>query len=296
MTSRLRYRIALAAVAAAGAIACGQAAVAQAPTSPAPPAPAEPSVPLPAPANAEPGLLSAGGALDAPTPNVVMTLRAGVQVSPSYLGSDDYELGPDLAARFDYVRFPGGFEYGSSRTVGFRTGWGIQGSFRYLGERDKDAIKGLDDIPWSLEAGLGVGYEQRNWRAFADVRYGFVGHNSWVGELGADAISYPIEGLTLTVGPRFQFGTDKFAETYFGVSPSESAASGLDAYDASGGLLATGVEIGARYLFNERWGLEGAISYDRLVNDAADSPVTGTGSPDQYSARIGITRRISLDF
>ena len=242
------------------------------------------------------GLLAAGGALDSATPDIVMTLRAGVQVSPSYFGSDDYELGPDISARFDYVRFPGGFEYGSSRTVGFRTGWGVQGSFRYIGERDDDAIEGLDNVPWSVEAGLGLGYEQRNWRAFADVRYGVVGHNTWVGELGADAIAYPIEGLTLTAGPRLQFGTDNFAQTYFGISTQESAASGLDTYAASGGLLATGVEVGARYLFNERWGVEGAIGYDRLVNDAANSPITGQGSPDQYTARIGITRRISLDF
>lgn len=285
----------VAVMAALASVVVGSAASAQAPTSPSPPVPAEPSVPVPPPAN-RPGLLSAGGALDSATPDIVMTLRAGVQVSPSYFGSDEYKLGPDFSARFDYVRFPGGFEYGSSRTVGFRTGWGIQGSFRYIGERDKDAIPGLDDIPWSVEAGLGVGYEQRNWRAFADVRYGFVGHNAWVGELGADAIAYPIDGLTLTAGPRFQFGADNFAQTYFGVSPAESAASGLATFDASGGLLATGLEIGARYLFNERWGVEGAIGYDRLMNDAADSPITAQGSPDQYTARIGITRRISLDF
>jgi outer membrane protein len=282
-------------IAAGVALHAGEAS-AQAPTSPAPPIPAEPSVPVPPPANAQPGILSAGGALDARTPDIVATLRAGVAVSPSYFGSDEYDIGPDLAARIDYVRFPGGFEYGSSRTVGFRTGWGIQGSFRYIGERKKDDIPGLDDVDWTAEAGLGVGYEQRSWRAFADVRYGIIGHNTWVGEIGADAISYPIEGLTLTAGPRLQFGTDNFAQTYFGISAEESAASGLEAYDASGGLLATGLEIGARYLFNERWGVEGAIGYDRLVNDAADSPITRTGSADQYSARIGITRRISLDF
>jgi outer membrane scaffolding protein for murein synthesis (MipA/OmpV family) len=293
MTSAKQGSLALVAVATLAA----SAGVAIAQTAPAsPPVPAEPSVPIPRPANEKPGLLAAGGTLDSATPDIVVTLRAGVQVSPAYFGSDEYELGPDLAARFDYVRFPGGFEYGSSRTVGFRTGWGLQGSFRYIGEREDDAIEGLDDVPWSAEAGLGVGYEQRNWRAFTDVRYGFVGHNAWVGEIGADAIAYPVEGLTLTAGPRFQFGTDSFAQTYFGVSPEESAASGLEPFHASGGLLATGVEIGARYLFNERWGVEGAATYDRLVGDAADSPITDQGSPDQYGVRIGITRRISLDF
>ena len=36
--------------------------------------------------------------------------------------------------------------------------------------------------------------------------------------------------------------------------------------------------LGARYLFNERWGVEGSASWDRLLNDAADSPITEQGS------------------
>ena len=228
--------------------------------------------PLPCGA-ARPALTTAAGVIDATDPDLVLTVRAGVQVSPAYLGSDDYEVGPDFAARLDYIRFPNGFEFGSGRAVGFRTGWGLRGSARYLGERDSDdhdEIEGLDDVDWSFELGLGVGYEQRNWRAFTDVRYGFVGHNAWVGEIGADGIAYPLDGLTLTLGPRLSFGTDAFAQTYFGVTPEESAASGLDPYDASGGLLGAGVEFGARYLFNERWGVEGAASWNVLVNDAAE--------------------------
>ena len=244
-----------------------------------------------------PALQTGSGIIDAVNPDLVLTVRAGVQVSPAYLGSDDYEVGPDFAARLDYIRLPGGFEFGSGRTVGFRSGWGVRGSARYLGERnadEHDEIKGLDDVDWSFELGLGVGYEQRNWRAFTDVRYGVIGHNAWVGEMGADGIAYPLEGLTL--GPRLSFGTDNFAETYFGVTPSESDASGLPVFNASGGLLGAGVELGARYRFNDRWGVEGAASWNRLVNDAADSPVTATGSADQYEFRVGITRSISLDF
>ncbi len=293
-----RYKLGALLLALAAGAAAGSA-TAQTLGTASPPVPAEPSVPIAAPSNAQPGLFDAGGALDASTPDVVMTLRAGVAVSPSYFGSKHYDLGPDIAARFDFVRFPGGFEYGSSRSVGFRQGWGLQGSFRYIGKRDSDAhdeIKGLDNIDFSAEAGLGIGYEQRNWRVFSDVRYGFLGHNAWVGDAGADGIAYPLPGLTLTAGPRFSFGSNQFAQTYFGISNQESINSGLPAYDASGGLLGAGVEIGARYLFNERWGVEGAANWQRLLNSASDSPVTQTGSDDQYSLRIGITRRISLDF
>ncbi|MFO1142090.1 MAG: MipA/OmpV family protein [Amaricoccus sp.] len=286
------------AAALATVVASSGVALAQAPSALTPPAPAEPSIPVPPPAGTQPGMLDAGGALDRPNPDVVVTVRAGVEVSPSYFGSKDYVVGPDIAARVDFLRFPGGFTYGSSRTVGFREGWGLQGSFRYIGNRDgKDELVGLDNVPWSAEVGLGLGYEQRNWRAFTDVRYGVVGHNSWVGELGADAIAYPVEGLTLTAGPRLSFGSDMFAQTYFGISNSESAANGtLPPYQANGGLLGAGVEIGARYLFNERWGVEGAANWQRLVNSAADSPIAEQGDDNQYSLRIGITRRISLDF
>ena len=149
-----------------------------------------------------------------------------MEVSPAYFGSDDYELGPDVAFRIDYLRLPFGLEFGSVRTVGFQTGFGLQGSARYIGKRDSsesEDIRGLEDIDWSFELGLGVGYEQRNYRVFADARYGVIGHHSWVGQVGADGIAYPIDGLTLTLGPRLDFGDRRFTDTYFGISASESA-------------------------------------------------------------------------
>jgi MipA family protein len=246
-----------------------------------------------------PGLLSAEGVLDRPDPDAVITIRGGIQVSPAYLGSDDMEFGPDVSVRLDYLRLPGGLSYGSNQTVGYRTGLGLQGSLRFVDERDSsdhDEIDGLDDVDLSFEAGLGLGYEQRNYRVFANARYGLIGHNSWTGEVGADGIAYPVEGLTLTFGPRLSLGDERFTETYFGVSESEADLSGLDPYDPDGGLVGVGVVLGARYLWNDRWGIEGAARYDRLTSDAADSPITETGSADQYTFTLGITRRISLDF
>ncbi|MEM8571663.1 MAG: MipA/OmpV family protein [Pseudomonadota bacterium] len=246
-----------------------------------------------------PGLLGNDGVLDAPNPDAVMTIRGGIQVSPAYFGSDESELGPDASFRIDYLRFPNGFEYGSSQTVGFRQGFGLQGAFKFIGKRDSseyDEIDGLDDVDLSIEAGLGVGYEQRNYRVFANARYGVIGHNSWTGEVGADGIAYPVDGLTLTFGPRLSLGSDRFAETYYGVNERGAERSGLSEFDAEGGLLGVGVVVAARYLWNERWGVEGAARYDRLTNDAADSPITEAGSSDQYTFTLGITRRISLDF
>ncbi len=248
-----------------------------------------------------PGFLAAGGAWDSPTPDMVIAVGGGVSISPAYFGSDEYETGGYGIGRIDYLRFPNGFEFGSGRAVGFREGLGLRGSVRYISHRNSsnyEDLSGLDNVPWAFEAGLGLGYEQRNYRVFADARYGVIGTNAWVGDVGADAIAYPIQGLTLTLGPRIGWGSSRFADTYFGVSASEAAAStsGLEEFDASGGLLSGGVLLEARYLLNERWGVEGSAAWDRLLNDAADSPITELGSADQYEVRLGLTRRISLDF
>ncbi len=246
-----------------------------------------------------PALMGEGGHLDAPNPDVIITLRAGGSVEPAYPGSGDSEAEANAKARIDYLRFPNGFEYGSGDTVGFRTGLGLRGTVRYLPNRNSsrhDELTGLDNIPWAFESGIGLGYEQRSYRVFADVRYGVIGSHAWRGDIGADAIAYPIDGLTLTLGPRLGFASSRFTDTYFGVSDRESERSGIEAFNAEGGLTSAGVEVTARYLFNDRWGVEGEATWERLLNDAADSPITRNGNADQYSLSLGLTRRISLDF
>ena len=48
---------------------------------------------------------------------------------------------------------------------------------------------------------MGIGYEQAQYRFFADARYGFFGHEAFVGQIGADIIARPVDGLTVTFPP-----------------------------------------------------------------------------------------------
>ncbi len=57
-----------------------------------------------------PGFLTAGGAFDAQDPDMVITIGGGVDVSPAYFGSDEYETGGYGIGRIDFLRFPNGFE------------------------------------------------------------------------------------------------------------------------------------------------------------------------------------------
>ncbi|SDL28452.1 MipA/OmpV family protein [Aliiruegeria lutimaris] len=236
-----------------------------------------------------------------PTKNVILRydIRAGVQARPAYFGSDEMVASPDFALHFDYARLKGLGEYGDPNGTGVPRAVGVRGSLRFIGKRsadDFDELEGLEDIDPSLELGVGLVYRQKNFEAFGDVRYGAIGHNGFVGELGADAIVFPNERWEFRLGPRMVFGDDKFANTYFGVSDSESADSGLASYNADGGLLGAGFEAKARYRFNDLWGLEASVRADRLLNSAADSPITEMGSEDQFRIRLGITRELVLQF
>ncbi|MFV0360686.1 MipA/OmpV family protein [Tropicimonas sp.] len=225
-------------------------------------------------------------------------VRLGAKSQPAYFGSDEYVAAPDFAIKFDYARLKGLAEFGSLSDDPPARAFGLRGSLRYIGERDSseyDEIDGLDDIDAALELGLGLVYRERNFRAFADARYG-IGHDSFAGELGMDGIMYPSDNWELRAGPRLIWGANSFADTYFSVNAEEAAKSGLSEYHADGGLLGAGFEARARYRFNDLWGVEAAVRGDRLINDAADSPITGRGSRDQWTVRLGITRELILQF
>lgn len=233
------------------------------------------------------------------SPAVRFTIGAGASYTPDYPGSDSYSFGPSGTLRFDYIRLPGGMEFGSSNAVGFVSGFGPRGSARYMPSRkasDNHELRGLDDVDAALELGGGLGYDAEYWRAFADLRYGVIGHHAWVGEFGADAILRPNEQLTVNFGPRASWGASRYMNTYFGVSGSESNSSGLDDYDASAGFYGVGVELNARYEFAPDWGVEGKVGYERLIGDAADSPITDMGSANQFGFQVMITRSLSLGF
>jgi MipA family protein len=228
-----------------------------------------------------------------------ITGGVGIGAAPDYFGSDDVSFGATGVLRLDYLRLPGGIEFGSVGVPGLVTGFGPRGSVRYIGSRrasNNPELRGLDDVDRTLEVGLGLGYDAEFARAFADVRYGFGGHEGFAGEVGADALLYPMENVIVNLGPRAAWGDGDFMGTYFGISDRESAASNLPAFNASSGFYAVGVEVGARYQFSPAWGVEGRVTYDYLVNDAADSPITDMGSRNQIGGRVMITRSISLGF
>ena len=218
-------------------------------------------------------------------------LGVGPAVSPGYFGADETVISPTGSFQLERL------EFGNRTLGGDRPGLGFEGAFGLVGARkasDFSELEGLEDIDPSLELGGGLRFSQPNYDVFANLRYGVIGHESLVGELGGDVILQPTEQLELRAGPRVKWGSDDYAQTYFGITAEESAASDFEAFDAEGGILSQGIQARATYQFNDDWGLTGTIRYDQLVEDAADSPITQT--EDQLSGSLVVTRKVTFGF
>lgn len=233
------------------------------------------------------------------TPGMSATVGFGARVQPGYFGSDSYVTRPAGAVVLHSLNI-GQLSFGDPIPGERELGFNVTGAFRRVLARqaeDHPELTGLRDVGFAIEMGLGLDYDAENWRAFADLRRGVIGHQTWLGELGADAILSPTSDLHLSVGPRLLFGSDAYAETYFGVSASEAMASGsIPAFDASGGLLSAGVEAQVTYDLTPQWSAVGRLRVTHLLGDAESSPITALGTPLQADLRVTLQRHFTLAF
>lgn len=228
---------------------------------------------------------------------VGVTVGLGAEGVPDYFGASGMHIAPTGAFTIQRLVLPGGFGIGSESALPTDPGFGPRGAFRFVPARsssDYGELEGLDDIDYAVEVGLGLFQITERTRIYGEVRRGFVGHEGWVAEAGIDAILRPTDRLVLTAGPRVHWGDEEFVSTYFGVTPAEAAESQYAAYSPNGGLVSLGVELNARYDFQNGWGLHGTLGWRRLEGDAARSPITEEGSADQFGARLIVTRTFSL--
>jgi outer membrane scaffolding protein for murein synthesis (MipA/OmpV family) len=96
--------------------------------------------------------------------------------------------------------------------------------------------------------------------------------------------------LEFKLGAHLTWASEDYMDEYFGVRGSESVKSGLSKFNASSGFKDTGIGLTGHYMFNQKWGLLGNVSYTRMLNDAEDSPlVDDVGDKNQYEAVLAVT-------
>jgi outer membrane protein len=157
-------------------------------------------------------------------------------------------------------------------------------------------LNGLGDVKTTVELGGFVEYYPVDWfRTRGELRQGIGGHHGVVADLSADVIMPVIQRFTVSFGPRFTWESTKATAPYFGIDAVQAMATGLPAFNAKGGAHSAGAGAQVSYRINPQWEVHAYVEYERLLGDAAASPlVTLRGSPNQTT--VGIGASYSFDF
>lgn len=230
----------------------------------------------------------------------IISVGAGAQILPQYPGAEDYEINPlfmgfvrregdpiPFRTPDDGIDFPlvsgGAFEFGPL--------------VQFQSERDEEDVGApVGDIGFTVEVGAFANLHLgENFRLRFEGQKGIGGHEALTGTVAADfALRSGLDTL-FTIGPRVRFNDDDYADAYFGVTPAAAAASGLPAYDPEGGLRSVGAMAGITHQLSRSIGVYAYAGYDRLVGDAADSPIVQRlGSENQFSAGLALFFSFSL--
>jgi outer membrane protein len=219
----------------------------------------------------------------------------GPNIYPSFPGSDSYDIGPLIEferARgdelFDFEAPDDSFGFSLIDSGGFSLGPVVS----WEGARSADDVgANLPKVKFSIEPGAFASLDlAENFRLRAEVRKGVTGHKGWIGMAGADFVMRDGDNWLFSVGPRVSWSNNRYHDAWFGVSPAAAFASGLPAYNPGGGLHAYGATASFLTQLGPRWGIYTYAKYDRLIGDAADSPIVRQlGSRDQLSGGMALT-------
>lgn len=224
----------------------------------------------------------------------------GGELKPKFIGSDDVEFGPlwdiDLAPGTNPFSFEapddsfgirlfskGGFTVGPSANIEWK-------------RKESDVGAPVGKVKTTVEIGGFADYlPSETIRLRAELRKGVNGHDGLVGSIGADRIWRDGDRYVFSIGPRVLFSDAKYQRAYFGVNDAAAVASGLPTYRPSGGVYAVAASSGLSYQFSPRFGAFGYARYERLVGDAAKSPIVrDLGSRNQLSGGIGLNYTFTI--
>lgn len=221
-------------------------------------------------------------------------IMLGPQLSPAWPGADTYRVGPYM----DFTRTrERQFEFEApDQSFGppliHSSNFAIGPAFGVVRKRSAaDIGADLPKVGFSIEAGaFAQVYVTPELRVRVDGRKGITGHKGWIGEISADYIARQGDDWQFSIGPRVTLGDAKYMRAYFGVTPAAAVTSGLSAYNPRSGVQSLGVTASYHRMLNKNWGIAVFGRYDRLVGDAADSPVVRQlGSRTQPSGGVGLT-------
>ena len=229
-------------------------------------------------------------------------VRVGVggQLKPKFIGSDETQVLPlfdvDIARGDNLFPFEApddGFGIRLFSKNGFSVGPVVNLQSK---RKESDVGAPVGKVKTTIEVGGFVEYElSESLRLRSELRKGLGGHDGVVGSVGADYVVRDGDKYVFSIGPRALFSNARFQRAYFGIDDAAALASGLPAYRPDGGIYALAAASGLTYQFSPQFGMFGYARYERLVGDAAKSPIVREfGSRNQLSGGIGLSYTFNI--
>ena len=225
----------------------------------------------------------------------VFTIGLGAAFAPDYEGSNDYQPVPLWNLRAGNLYHPETYVQvlGPVLRSNFLPSdhWRLGVSGRYIPERDHvedDIVDEFDSVDASFLLGVMAGYDfiagrQQDLGIMLDVKQDVAGDNGFLGTLQGFYGAALSKRSRLGLGIETTWASEDYMSSYFGVSASDAAQSGLNQFDADEGLKDVAVSASLTYAFGKRWSVTGVGRYARLLNDAEDSPIVDDrGDANQF--------------
>ena len=220
-----------------------------------------------------------------------VSVGGGLIVAPSFSGAGNYSLlaVPDLRVAYKDLFFAnvrdgigyaivnrGGWRIGPVATYTFPRSEKDGGSvFRVAGSRD-NALQGMGDVPGTFSLGGFVEYSLKPYKVQLHLHKGISGHEGLAaeGKLSyGGTLQFAGPPLIYSFGPHIKFGDHAYTNAYWGVTPEQSARSGLEPYRVGEGITAYGANAFALYPLLKSVSVSIIAGFDRLAPPVANSPL-----------------------
>ncbi|HTH99244.1 MAG TPA: MipA/OmpV family protein [Stellaceae bacterium] len=221
-----------------------------------------------------------------PMPKWDISFGPAFDYQPDFEGSNSYKAQPGLAldVRYRDIAFIStgeGVGVNLLRGKTYRAGVAITYDLGRSGD-DNHHLRSLDNIATAPEVKVFADYvflptvAGHQWPIVTriDARRGFGGNNGYIGDLSLYAPVTGSKTFFVFVGPTVSAADSTYMRNYFGVTSLQATNGHLKPFRPGSGIKDVGIGASATWFFAKHWFMTGDISFEKLVGQAAESPLS----------------------
>ena len=213
--------------------------------------------------------------------------------TPSFEGSSDYHL--RFAPTLDIIYRDRVFLNSNRLRINLLPSGDIRGGIQLKyragrNEKVSEDLAGLGNVGTSWEAGLYIEARLHSTLISADITHDIGnGHKSTLATLLVGQGLYMDDNTLVGVGVNVHWAGSRYMNAFFGVTPAQSAASGLPVFSAGAGFRDVGLLLYWRQSLSDHLDLMTNITFKHMLDAANDSPlVQQRGDPKQLLSSIAL--------